>query len=199
MGLKRLFKLLFWNNLQQLHYQTVFRLKGIKQGCSIDKGLYAYNLEFVTLGKNIKLKKNWRIECYPSFCGKKLTPQLKIGDNSIINFGFTAFVADKIVIGQNCIFAANVTLISENHGTDPESSKPYYAQDLTTGPIVIGEGTWLGQNVSVLPNVTIGEKVVVATNAVVTHDIPAYSIAAGIPARVIKQYDMNEKKWRNVQ
>jgi lipopolysaccharide O-acetyltransferase len=199
MEIKRIFKLLFWNKLQQFCYQTSFRLKGIKRGGAIERGLYSYNIRYVSLGNNVKIKKNWRIECYPTFGHQKLNPQLTIGDNVIINFGFTAFVADKIRIGSNCIFAANVTLISENHGINPESNKPYYAQDLTTGPIEIGEGCWLGQNVSVLPNVSIGEKCIIATNAVVSHNIPAYSIAAGIPAKVIKQYDLNENMWKNVK
>ena len=198
MGIKKFFKLLFWNKLQQFSFQSSFRIRGIREGGIIDKGLYAYNLSYVSIGKNLKLKRNWRIECYPTFGHQKLSPQLQIGDNVIINFGFTAFVADKIFIGSNCIFAANVTLISENHGINPELNKPYYAQNLTTGPITIGEGCWLGQNVSVLPNVSIGEKSIIATNAVVSHDIPAYSIAAGIPARVIKQFDIIEKKWKNV-
>lgn len=198
MGIKKYFKLLFWNKLLQFRYQTEFRLKGLKKGGAIDSGLYAHNLKYVSIGKNIKLKRNWRIECYPRFGSLQLSPQLSIGDNVIINYGFTAFVADKIEIGSNCIFAANVTLISENHGINPESEKPYHSQNLTTGPIFIGEGCWLGQNVCVLPGVHIGNKCIVGTNAVVNEDIPDNSIAVGIPAKVVKRYNFDKHKWERM-
>lgn len=195
MRLKRIIKLFFFNKLHQLQCQMAFRFRAIKNGSIIDKGLYGYNLDFVSIGKNLKIKRNWRIECYPYFCHQKLEPHLEIGENVIINYGFTAFVANKIDIGPNCIFAANVTLVSENHGINPESDLPYHAQSLTTGPIFIGEGCWIGQNVVVLPNVNIGAKCVVGANSVVTKDIPPYSIAVGIPAKVIKQYSFESNRW----
>lgn len=197
MRLKRMLKMLFGNKFQQLRSQILFRFKVTRNGGTIDNGLYAYQLDYVSVGKNIKMKRNWRIECYTYFGHKILNPQLIIGDNVIINFGFTAFVADIIKIGSNCIFAANVTLVSENHGINPESEQPYHAQSLTTGPIFIGEGCWIGQNVVVLPNVNIGAKCVVGANSVVTKDIPPYSIAVGIPAKVIKQYNFEFHRWES--
>lgn len=55
------------------------------------------------------------------------------------------------------------------------------------GDISIGNNVWLGNNVCVMPGVTIGDGAVIGANSVVTHDIPAYAVAAGIPARVVKQ------------
>jgi acetyltransferase-like isoleucine patch superfamily enzyme len=55
------------------------------------------------------------------------------------------------------------------------------------GPVKIGNNVWLGNNVCVMPGVTIGDGAIIGANAVVTHDIPPYSVAGGIPAKVIKQ------------
>lgn len=173
----------------------VFRWHVIKRGGYAAKSLIVTNQRYIHIGKKLKIKQGYRIECYPTFSYQVLKPQLVIGDNVIVNYGFTAFVANKISIGSNCILAANVTLISENHGMDPESTQPYHAQPLTTGPITIGEGCWLGQNVSVLPNVTIGRKCIISTSSVVTRDIPDFCIAAGVPARIIKKFNFNTHRW----
>lgn len=130
--------------------------------------------------------------------GGVFSPELVIEDGVNIQYGFTALVTDLLFIGKNSILASNVSLITENHGMNPESDMPYHAQPLTTGPIIIGEGCWLGQNVCVLPNVTIGNKCIIATNAVVTSDIPDFSIAAGCPAKIIKRYNFQEHKWERV-
>lgn len=61
----------------------------------------------------------------------------------------------------------------------------------------IGEGTWLGTNVVIAGNIKIGKQCVIGANSVVTKDIPDYSVAVGIPARVIKRYDFDKKEWIN--
>jgi lipopolysaccharide O-acetyltransferase len=71
-------------------------------------------------------------------------------------------------------------------------------QQLQTGPITIGEGCWIGQNVIVLPDVNIGDKCVIGANSVVTKDIPSYSIAVGMPAKVIKKYNFELHRWVKV-
>lgn len=164
----------------------------------VGKPLGLLNSSCVKVGNQIKIKDGYRIECYKAFYNQILNPSFTIEDGVIIGPRFTAFVADELRIGKDTIFAGNVTLITENHGINPESEIPYHAQELTTGPIIIGEGCWFGQNVSVLPNVTIGRKCIVATNAVVTTHIPDYSIAAGCPAKVIKRYNFCKHRWEKV-
>ena len=82
-------------------------------------------------------------------------------------------------------------LISDNaHGKNiieqlklPPRQRPLY----TKGPVVIGNNVWIGNNACILSGVTIGDGAVIGANSVVTHDVPAYSVAAGIPAKIIKQ------------
>ena len=107
-------------------------------------------------------------------------------------------MADKVEIGKDTIFASDVLITSENHGMNPESNIPYHAQPLSTGEVTIGQGCWIGEKVSIISGggVRIGDKCIIAAGAVVTKDIPDYSIAGGIPARVIKRYDFEKHMWQ---
>ena len=69
------------------------------------------------------------------------------------------------------------------HMSMPFTERPLYSK----GPVAIGNNVWLGNNVCVMPGVTIGDGAIIGANSVVTHNIPAYAVAAGIPAKVIKQ------------
>lgn len=155
--------------------------------------------EFVKIGHRVKIGEQMRIECYPDYLGVRLKPELIIDDDTNIGPNFTALVADSIVIRQGCLFAGNVTLVSENHGTNPQSSDCYQREPLQTGPIMVGKGCWLGQNVTILPNTIIGERCIVAANAVVKGEIPPFSIVAGIPARVIRTFNQNTNSWEQMK
>jgi len=63
----------------------------------------------------------------------------------------------------------------------------------------IGEGTWLGTNVVIVGSISVGKQCVIGANSVVTKDIPDYSVAVGIPAKVIKRYDFEQQQWVKIQ
>lgn len=153
------------------------------------------NCKYVKVGKNVKVKDFARIECYDSFHGVILEPSLEIGEGVIINNNFTCFVADKVRIGKDCIFAHNVMIASENHGIAPESELPYHAQPLVTKPVYIGNNCWIGANVSILSGVSIGNNCIIGANSVVNKSFPDNSIVAGNPARIIKTYDSKKHCW----
>ncbi len=91
----------------------------------------------------------------------------------------------RIHIGEKVEIAPGCALYCYDHGIEPGA--PVMLQALASaGDIVIGDGAWLGRNVTVLQNVTIGEGAVIAAGAVVTRDVPPNAIAGGIPARLIK-------------
>jgi acetyltransferase-like isoleucine patch superfamily enzyme len=81
-----------------------------------------------------------------------------------------------------------------NHNYE-DIALPISDQGVTTSPITIEDETWLGANCVVLPGVTIGKHCVIAAGSIVTKDIPPYSVAAGNPARVLKQYNPETKFW----
>jgi len=67
------------------------------------------------------------------------------------------------------------------------------------GRVHIGEGTWLGTNVVIVGNISVGKQCVIGANSVVTKDIPDYSVAVGIPAKVIKRYDFEQQQWIKIK
>ena len=118
-----------------------------------------------------------------------------IGDSTLIGIG--SVVIGHVTIGNNVIFAQHVVASGLNHEYT-DVSMPIHLQPVTTAPIKIGDDCWIAANVVITAGVTIGKHCVVAAGAVVTRDIPPFSVAAGNPARVIKQYDSKLKEWVKV-
>jgi acetyltransferase-like isoleucine patch superfamily enzyme len=115
-----------------------------------------------------------------------------IGDNTLIGMGNV--IIGPVTIGNHVIFAQNVVASGLNHEyRDPEV--PIHLQKVYTAPIVVEDDCWIAANVVLTAGVTIGKHSVVAAGAVVTKDIPPYSVAVGNPAKVIKRYDSAKKEW----
>lgn len=156
------------------------------------------DMRYVRVGRGCMIERGARIMCFPEFGKHQLKPDFILENGVTIGPRLTALVADKLVIKRNAILAENVSLVTENHGMNASAETPYAWQELTTGPIVIGEGCWIGQNVTVLANVEIGDRCIIAAGAVVTKSIPSRSIAAGVPAKVIKRWDDAIQNWISV-
>jgi acetyltransferase-like isoleucine patch superfamily enzyme len=91
----------------------------------------------------------------------------------------------RLVIEDDVLLGPNVTIVTSNYGmTDRE--RPMHDQEWVESDVRIERGAWLGANVVVLPGVTVGEGAVVAAGAVVTRSLPAFAIAGGVPAKVLK-------------
>ena len=92
----------------------------------------------------------------------------------------------KVCIGNNVFIAPNVGLHTAGHPLDSKRRNEgiEYAK-----PITIEDDVWIGAGVQVCPGVTIGRGAVIAAGAVVTKDVPAYTLAAGVPAKVVKQHE----------
>lgn len=113
--------------------------------------------------------------------GKNIT----IGKNVFINSGCHFQDQGGIVIGDGVFIGHNVVLATINHALAPaENRKNYYA------PVNIADHVWIGSNATILPGVTIGEWAVVAAGAVVTKDVPPYTVAGGVPAKMIKKVEV---------
>ena len=115
-------------------------------------------------------------------------------------FGFSVLASakGKIHVGDNVLIASNVLITNENHGMDPEAEIPYMDQDLSANDVTVGDGCWIGEKVTILPGSIIGKKSIIGAHSVVNGSIPDYSIAAGIPAKVIKRYNFNSHKWERI-
>lgn len=147
----------------------------------------------IKIGDNTTVLSNARLAVYGSGSEANIT----IGNNCYIGFGFSALASAEanISIGDNVLFASNVLVTNENHGIDPESNTPYMDQKLSARDVEIGNGCWIGEKVCILSGVTIGEKCIIGAGSIVTKSIPSYSIVVGNPARIIKQYNFQTKRW----
>jgi acetyltransferase-like isoleucine patch superfamily enzyme len=111
--------------------------------------------------------------------------RVRIGAGTFLNLGVMIAAVELVEIGDHCMFANGCFVTDGSHRFD-DPDKPVPWQGFTTkGPTRIHDNVWCGANVVVTSGVTIGERCVIGANSVVTRDIPPFSIAAGVPARVI--------------
>ena len=107
---------------------------------------------------------------------------LKIGKQVFINSNVMFTDLGGIEIQDHALIGPRVNIISVNHPLDPAKRR-----GLELRPVTIKQNAWVGANATILPGVTIGENAVVAAGAVVSRDVPANAVVAGVPAKVIKR------------
>ena len=109
---------------------------------------------------------------------------IELGDGANVGFNCELFSASRVTIGRDVLMAAYSYVIGGDHDfSDP--SKAVLLQSRTSAGVRVGDGVWMGAATKVLDGVTIGDHAVVGAGAVVRTDIPAYSVAVGLPARVV--------------
>jgi lipopolysaccharide O-acetyltransferase len=155
----------------------------------------------ITIGRNFYAGRGLRLEAVTAYNGMTYTPNIVIKDNVTLNDYVHIGANHCVELGNNVLVASKVYISDHGHGCydGPEQSSPATApalRPLTTGlTVVIEDDVWIGESVSVLPGVRIGRGSIIGANAVVTSDIPALSIAVGVPARVIKKYNDATHTW----
>lgn len=108
---------------------------------------------------------------------------ISIGPRTFVNFDCVMLDVAPITIGADCQLATRVQLLTAAHPVEPQPRRDKWEYG---APIVLGDNVWLGGGAIVCPGVTIGEDTVVGAGAVVTKDLPAGVLAAGVPARVVR-------------
>ncbi len=118
-----------------------------------------------------------------------------IGSHTIINRRCTLDIRGGLWIGNNVSISPEVMLITSNHlKDDPEFG-------IEDKPILIEDYAWVGSRATVLPGVTVGRGAVIAAGAVVTQDVPPYSVVAGVPAKIVGErskklkYELKFRPW----
>lgn len=192
----RLLSLPFLNKLDLIyHYYykfitTIFykpNFKNIGPGSIIRNPMLLLNVEHICIGKNVFIRDHARIEIV-KVC-EKSNPHLVIGDNTNIEQNFHLTCHDYIEIGSNVSIAANCAIVDVTHPYNILDGRKIGDRILDKpGEVIIGDGTMIGFGSVILPNVTIGKFAVIGANSVVTKDIPDYCVAAGSPAKVLKNY-----------
>jgi maltose O-acetyltransferase len=114
----------------------------------------------------------------------RFSSNIEIGDYSGI--GVRCEVNGPCRIGKHVMMAPECIIFTQNHRTD-RVDIPMTEQGVTPPKeVVIGDDVWIGRRVMIMPGVKIGNHSIIAAGAIVTHDVPDYAIAAGVPARVVK-------------
>lgn len=163
--------------------------KKIGENCYIPSHRRIFNPQFIEIGNNFTSLYNTRIEAIDDYNGELFNPQIIIGDNVSFNSDCHLGCIDKIHIGDNVLIASRVYISDHLHGEVsaealklPPSQRPLYSK----GPVTIENNVWIGEGVCILPGVSIGANSIIGANSVVTKSIPANSVAAGVPARVLR-------------
>lgn len=128
-------------------------------------------------------------------CLNNAVGDLIIGDHTRVGLGNT--IIGPVEIGNHVNLAQNITVTGLNHNFQ-DVEKRIDEQGVSTAQVVIKDDVWIGANAVILPGVTIGEHCVVAAGSIVSQSIPPYSVCAGVPAKVLKQYDFERKEWVKV-
>lgn len=169
----------------------------IGSGSRISPPFRFANLRNISLGKNVFVGPG----CWIHAVGAPKTgapAALIIESHAGIGMGATISAAEQVIIGEYVLLARNVFISDHSHAFE-NIPVPIMHQGIDhIKPVKIGRHSWLGQNVVVLPGATIGEHCVVGANSVVNSDIPGYSVAVGIPARVVKKYNSKTCEWERV-
>lgn len=140
---------------------------------------------------------------FPRAC-QNFSPQLIIGDRVSIGEYVHIGCNHYVYIGDDVLMGSKIYITDHNHGVyrgerQDSPDIPPANRPLTEGEsVIIGARCWIGEFVTILPGVTIGEGSIIGSHSTVTHDIPANSIAVGSPARVVKQWDETEQQWLRV-
>lgn len=158
----------------------------------IDKGFNIIGAKYISIGNDFYAGENLRLQAWDKYENQSFTPILIIGSEVSMMENCQISCCNKILIGDGCLFGANVFMTDNFHGDNSIaqcSIAPIKRQLKVKKPIKIGKNVWIGRNVCIMPGVNIGDGAVVGANSVVTHDIPSLCVAVGIPAKMIKRID----------
>jgi acetyltransferase-like isoleucine patch superfamily enzyme len=114
--------------------------------------------------------------------------RVRIGKGCFLNLGVMIAAMELVEVGDHCMFANGCFVTDANHRFEDLDTPVTWQGFSTKGPTRLGDNVWCGAHVVITSGVTIGDRCVIGANSVVTSDLPAHSIAAGAPARVLRSF-----------
>lgn len=169
------------------------KFRTIGKGCSIRPILNVNNPQYIRMGNDVSLG----IFCWigTQIEENHTKPKLTIGNRVHIGAYSMILAADEILIGNNIIMSERVTIVDHIHDYR-DVNVPVIDQPIkSTGRIVIENGCFIGINAVITGGVRVGEHSIIGANAVVTRDVPPFTVVGGVPAKIIKRYDAKKKAW----
>ena len=145
----------------------------------VEGRLHFENMGHLYIGDRVRFRSHYAPSVIAIFPGGTL----RIGNRVFINYGLDLSATSLVEIGDDCMIGNHVTILdSDFHGVADRDVVP------DPRPVRIGSRTWLGSRCIILPGVSIGDDSVVGAGSVVTADVPARTVVAGNPARVIRRF-----------
>lgn len=166
------------------------KLGRLGEGSKIVNPTILHGAERMFIGERVSIRDFARLEATDR---DGVKGEVHIGDGTTAEMYLHLGAAQKIVIGNDVLIAGRVYITDHDHAWPPGSADD--DGSLHAKPVTIGDRCWLGEGCVILKGVMLGECCVVGANAVVTKSFPAGSMVAGVPAKVIKQYDFEKKVW----
>ena len=163
-----------------------------------------FGLEHITLGNNFRVGDGLWLHAIPQYLTFIYEPHIEIGENFSASDHLHIACCNRVTIGRNVLMGSKIHITDHAHGaySGEDQSSPYetpFERKLaSSGPVTIGDNVWIGDNVVVLPNTAIGNGSIIGANSIVTKDIPCNVIAVGCPARVVKVWNEEERKWLSI-
>lgn len=173
----------YWTVKTALYYRPQFASIGRRS--AIAKPLLIRNPRGISIGANTRIRDGARLEVVDR---EGLTPgRLVIGSHVRIEQYVHIVCCDRVSIGDNVTITPGCVIVDTSHPTDISDQHRAESIERASTHVTIGNNVFLGARTIVLPGVTIGDNSVIGAGSVVTKDIPANSIANGVPAKVIKR------------
>lgn len=175
---------------------SVFVRKGLRQCGKHFRAYYDISIaggQYISIGDFFSASKDVAIHAFKSSKNKK--PEIVIGNNVVITAHSYISCSDRVTIGNGVLFGVNAFVTDNFHGKGephelliPPNDRELYSK----GPVVIEDNVWIGRNACIMPGVHVGKGAIIGSNSVVTHDVEAFSVVGGVPARVIKTISRSE-------
>ncbi|MDD6732442.1 MAG: acyltransferase [Bacteroidales bacterium] len=181
---------ILWRNLYSAYIRHQCRQCGeLKLGST---QLHLFGLRYMEFGDQVEMHFNARVQCIDYFqpTDQHFKPRLILHDHVVVQAMCHIGCIDRVEIGEWSTMGARCYITDHTHGGTSREElllPPRKRPLVSRGPVKIGKYVHLGEGVCVMPGVTIGDYSVIGAGAVVTRDIPPFSIAVGSPAKVIKQ------------
>ncbi len=162
--------------------------------CKLEGGDYSR----ITIGSDSCIHSHCILGCWKKYISQNVDgtefeqpfePEIIIGSNCSIGEYTQITAINKIIIGDGLLTGRYVYIGDNAHGglsLEGANIRPAKRELISKGEVRIGNNVWIGDKATILGGVTIGNNVIIGANSVVTHDIPSNSVAAGLPAKVLK-------------
>jgi acetyltransferase-like isoleucine patch superfamily enzyme len=166
--------------------------KSFGKNSDIQKHINLIGGKYISIGNNTCIGTRATLTAWDKHGLDTFHPEIEIGNNVAIGDDIHITAINSIKIGNNVLIGKKTTITDNSHGKSEReflSLPPIVRTLFSVGPVIIEEGVWIGDKVTILPNVHIGKNAIIGANAVVTKDVLANSVFGGVPARILKKIE----------